>query len=92
MTQDRDFDVIVVGGGGAGMSAAIMAADAGASVLLIEADAKLGGSTALSGGVYYAAGTSVQRVRVPSGQVITAASGPRWSPRPMRTRGSDAER
>jgi fumarate reductase flavoprotein subunit len=63
MTQDRDFDVIVVGGGGAGMSAAIMASDTGASVLLIEADAKLGGSTALSGGVYYAAGTSVQRAK-----------------------------
>jgi fumarate reductase flavoprotein subunit len=58
-----DVDVIVVGGGGAGMSAAIMAAEAGASVLVIEADTKLGGSTALSGGVYYAAGTSVQRAK-----------------------------
>ncbi|MBI1181128.1 MAG: FAD-dependent oxidoreductase [Alphaproteobacteria bacterium] len=63
MAREHDFDVIVVGGGGAGMSAAISAADAGGSVLLLEADDKLGGSTALSGGVYYAAGTSVQRAK-----------------------------
>lgn len=58
---DRDFDVIVAGGGGGGMAAAITAADAGARVLLVEAARKLGGSTALSGGVFFAAGTSVQR-------------------------------
>jgi fumarate reductase flavoprotein subunit len=57
----NDYDVIVIGGGGAGMCAAIEACDAGARVLLVEAAAQLGGSTALSGGVYYAAGTSVQR-------------------------------
>lgn len=57
----RDCDVIVVGGGGAGMCAAIEACDAGARVALVDADRRLGGSTALSGGVYYAAGTSVQR-------------------------------
>jgi fumarate reductase flavoprotein subunit len=61
--MERDYDVIVVGGGGAGMSAAIMAADAHARVLLVDADKKLGGSTALSGGVYYAAGTAQQRAR-----------------------------
>jgi fumarate reductase flavoprotein subunit len=57
-----DYDVIVIGGGAAGMSAAITAHDAGdARVLLIEADTKLGGSTALSGGWFFAADTSVQR-------------------------------
>lgn len=57
----RDFDVIIIGGGGAGLAAAIMARDAGASCMVIEADKKLGGATALSAAVMYAAGTSVQR-------------------------------
>lgn len=57
----RDCDVIVVGAGGAGMAAAIEAADNGASVTVLEAGKRPGGSTALSGGVFYAAGTSTQR-------------------------------
>lgn len=56
-----DYDVIVIGGGGAGMAAAITACDAGARVALLEAADRLGGSTALSGGVVYGAPTSVQR-------------------------------
>jgi fumarate reductase flavoprotein subunit len=43
------------------MAAAIEAADAGASVVMLEAAGRPGGSTALSGGVFYAAGTSIQR-------------------------------
>jgi fumarate reductase flavoprotein subunit len=59
--EKRDYDVVVVGAGGGGMSAAITAHDAGASVLLVEVGDAVGGSTALSGGFVYAAGTSVQR-------------------------------
>ena len=66
----RDYDVIVIGGGGAGLAAATSAADAGARVLLIDSDRNLGGSTALSGGVFYASNTSVQRQR---GIIDTAA-------------------
>ena len=54
-------DVIVVGFGGAGVSAAIEAADNGADVLVIERFSG-GGATKASGGIVYAGGgTSQQR-------------------------------
>src|ERR1700746_2683665 len=46
-----DFDVIVLGTGAAGMTAAIAAHDAGASVGLFEKHDRIGGTTGLSGGV-----------------------------------------
>lgn len=61
--MSRDFDVIIVGGGGAGLSAAIEAKQAGASVMVLEADTRLGGATGASAGVFYAANTSVQKAR-----------------------------
>jgi len=54
-------DVLIIGGGGAGMCAALEAQEQGASCIILEADKKLGGATALCSGVYYAAGTSIQR-------------------------------
>lgn len=45
-----EFDVIVVGSGAAGMTAALAAAHRGLSVLVVEKAAKFGGSTARSGG------------------------------------------
>ncbi|MEU1951755.1 FAD-dependent oxidoreductase [Nocardia rhamnosiphila] len=59
--MDDAFDVIVIGGGGAGLAAAVSAAEDGASVLLFESERELGGSTQLSAGLFTAAGTSVQR-------------------------------
>ena len=59
--MERDYDVVVIGSGAAGLSAAVAAADSGASVIVLEADDKVGGSSRLSGGHFYAAGTSVQR-------------------------------
>ncbi|MFC5004051.1 FAD-binding protein [Dactylosporangium cerinum] len=47
---DREVDVLVVGTGAAGMTAAIAAADAGRRVLVVESTGKWGGTTALSGG------------------------------------------
>ena len=61
--MERDCDVAIVGGGGAGLAAALTAAAHGSRVLLFDAAAKLGGATALSGGVLYAAGTRDQQQR-----------------------------
>ena len=59
--SDAAYDVLVIGAGGAGMAAGLAARESGASVLVVEAAARTGGSTALSGGAFLAAGTSVQR-------------------------------
>lgn len=56
-------DVIVIGGGAAGWSAALAAAQAGASVLLCEKLAEYGGSSALSGGCLALAGTDLQEAQ-----------------------------
>ena len=53
---DDEYDVIVVGAGGAGLSAAATAAENDASVLAIEKQGIPGGTTSLSGGVMQAAG------------------------------------
>lgn len=51
------YDVIVVGGGCAGMAAALFAGMAGRRVLLIERTDYLGGTTALSGGTTWVPNT-----------------------------------
>ncbi len=49
----NEADVIVVGSGGGALVAACRAADRGLSVLLLERSQRLGGSTAVSGGVLW---------------------------------------
>ena len=46
-------DVLVLGSGGAALAAAVTAADAGLKVLVIERDARLGGTSAISGGALW---------------------------------------
>ncbi len=57
----RRFDLLVIGAGTAGLPAAIFAAKRGASVLVIDAAAQIGGTLLLSSGQLSAAGTRLQR-------------------------------
>ena len=58
---ERVADVIVVGTGVAGYGAALAAARAGASVLVLDKSAFVGGTTAKSGGVLWVCNNSVMR-------------------------------
>lgn len=52
---DRTFDVVVIGSGGAGLAAAVTAADKGASVIVLEKMPTIGGNTMICGGYMNAA-------------------------------------
>src|SRR5579862_8182639 len=52
-TWDSTVDFVIVGSGGGGMVAALTAADAGASAVVLEKQALIGGSTCMSGGVVW---------------------------------------
>ncbi len=60
-TRGGEVDAIVVGGGLAGLAAAQRLAASGLSVTLVEKGARLGGSSALSGGWFALSGTAIQR-------------------------------
>lgn len=57
---DLEVAVCIIGAGACGMVAALAAQEAGAEVLVLEADAVPSGSTALSAGLIPAAGTRLQ--------------------------------
>ncbi len=58
---EADVDVVVVGAGAAGLTAALAARTQGARVLVAESESVVGGAARLSGGWVMAAGTDVQR-------------------------------
>ena len=58
--MDMNAQVVIVGGGLAGFSAALEIAEAGGEALVLEKRAESGGSTARSGGCFAFAGTDLQ--------------------------------
>lgn len=59
--MDLQTELVIVGGGLAGFSAALEAALSGHQVILLEKQAETGGSSAMSGGCLAFAGTDLQR-------------------------------
>lgn len=57
LPESATYDVVVIGAGGAGLSAALFAAIDGARVLLVEHTEFVGGTTALSAGTTWVPGT-----------------------------------
>ena len=51
-TVEDTWDIVIIGGGGAGLFAAAQAAQDGNSVLVLEKAANLGGNTVVSGGAF----------------------------------------
>ncbi len=59
---DRECDIVVIGAGATGLPAAIVAREAGCTVILVEAEKDIGGHAIISGGnVPLGGGTSVQK-------------------------------
>ena len=57
----ENADIVVVGAGGSGISAAVKAETLGANVILIEKMPVIGGATALNAGTFIATGSKYQR-------------------------------
>ena len=59
---DRECDIVVIGAGATGLPAAIVAREAGCTVILVEAEKDIGGHAIISGGnVPLGGGTRVQK-------------------------------
>lgn len=68
MSWDHEVDVVVLGSGGAGLTAALTAAVAGASVQVYEKAPTVGGTTAVSGGIVWIPAHN----RCPDGELTAA--------------------
>lgn len=61
ITWDYEADVVVVGAGASGLTAALKALDDGASVLLVEANFDVGGHVAVSEGQFHSGGGTIDQ-------------------------------
>ena len=58
---DETFDLVIVGSGGGSMCAALLAKQLGKRALIIEKQARIGGSTGFSGGVWWVPNNPVMK-------------------------------
>lgn len=58
---DEEIDFVIIGSGGGALAAALAATRAGMSVMVLEKGSKIGGSTAMSGGILWLPGNPVMR-------------------------------
>ena len=72
ITWDYEVDVVICGGGCAGITAAIRARDAGVSVLVVDANYDLGGRMLHSGSFLSLGGGDVIQKREPHHQPLTS--------------------
>lgn len=61
LPHETTCDVLILGAGGSGLTAAVAAAQSGARVIVLEKASTIGGSTAMSVGAFTAPATSLQR-------------------------------
>ena len=73
LAENAEVDVVVLGAGGAGMSAALYAAIEGAKVVLVESTEYVGGTTAYSAGTTWIPGTALGATVNPGDSLATAA-------------------
>jgi len=73
LPETASFDVVVIGAGGAGMSAALFAAIDGKKVLLVERSEYVGGTTAVSAGTTWVPGTRHAAKVNPNDTLLDAA-------------------
>ena len=67
-TKQLETDVVIIGAGGAGLSAAVAAAQAGKHVIVLEKNGFAGGNTSVCGGCYNVANIHQESLKMTEGQ------------------------
>ena len=67
-TKTLDADVVIIGAGGAGLSAAVTAAEAGKKVIVLEKNGFAGGNTSVCGGCFNSANIHQSHIKMTEGQ------------------------